>query len=148
MKIAILIPSTTRGREWKCITETYLFNSILSFVNKSNKSYNYKFYIGVDKDDPIYSVREQKEKIYSLCRTWSNVNIQFYPYEENIEKGHLSVMWNVLYKKALEEHYDYFWSCGTIFYILMMDGWMTVFRDSKKTKTLGVPEPITEMEEL
>lgn len=137
MKIAILIPSTTRGREWECITETYLFNSILSFVNKSNKSYNYKFYIGVDKDDPIYSIREQKEKIYSLCRTWSNVNIQFYPYEESIEKGHLSVMWNVLYKKALEEHYDYFWSCGDDI-LYLDDGWLDdCIQGLKKNKNLG-----------
>ena len=137
MKIAVLIPSTTKKREWNCITETYLFNSIISFVNKSNKSYQYKFYIGVDKDDTIYSVKEQKQKIYQLCRTWDNINIQFYPFEESIPKGHLSLMWNILYKKAIEEHNDYFWACGDDI-LYYDDGWLEdCIRGIKTTKNLG-----------
>ena len=103
MKVAILIPSTTKNREWNCITDTYLWGSILSFVKTANSEYNYKFYIGVDKDDTIYSDKKQRAKIYDLFSTWNNVNIQFYPFEENIPKGHVTLMWNILYKKAIEE---------------------------------------------
>ena len=53
MKIAILIPSTTNNRNWNCITDTYLYNSIIYFVSKYNTEYEYKFYVGIDKDDKI-----------------------------------------------------------------------------------------------
>ena len=69
MKIAILIPSTTFKRDWNCITETYLYNSIISFVSRYNPEYEYKFYVGIDKDDKIYNDKIQRKKIYDLCRT-------------------------------------------------------------------------------
>ena len=80
MKIAILIPSTTNNREWNCITDTYLYKSIISFVSRYNPDYEYKFYVGIDKDDKIYNDKEQRQKIYELCRTWKNINFQFYPF--------------------------------------------------------------------
>lgn len=137
MKVAILIPSTTRNREWFCITDTYLWNSIVSFVNKGNSEYQYKFYIGVDKDDRIYSDKAQRRKIYDLVSTWSNVNIQFYPFEENIPKGHVTLMWNFLYKKSIEEFNDYYWLAGDD--IMYLDtGWLeSCITNLKNTKGLG-----------
>lgn len=137
MKVAILIPSTTKNREWNCITDTYLWNSVISFVKTSNSEYNYKFYIGVDKDDPIYSDKKQRAKVYDLFSTWSNVNIQFYPFEENIPKGYVTQMWNILYKKAIEEFNDYYWATGDD--IMYCDnGWLEAgITNLKKTKGLG-----------
>ena len=31
---------------------------------------------------------------------------------EKVEKGHLTVMWNILYDNALQQNYDYFFQCG------------------------------------
>ena len=136
-KIAVLIPSTTFKRDWNCITETYLWNSIICFVNTSQKDYHYKFYIGVDKDDKIYSDKAQRSKIYDLFSTWDNCNIQFYPFEENVPKGHVTLMWNYLYKKSIEEFNDYFWLAGDdIMYL--NHGWLeTCIANLKTTKGLG-----------
>ena len=137
MKIAILIPSTTNHRDWKCITDTYLYNSIISFVQRYNPDYQYKFYIGVDKDDTIYSDKNQRQKIYDLCKTWSNIGIQFYPFDKDIPKGHVSIMWNILYKKAIEEHNDYFYITGDDI-VYHTDGWLdNCIKALKSTKNLG-----------
>jgi len=137
MKIAIIIPSTTNNRDWKCITETYLWNSIISFISKYNPEYEYKFYIGVDRDDKIYNDKKQRQKIYELCRTWKNVNLQFYPFLEEIPKGHVSAMWNILYKKAIEEFNDYFYIAGDDI-IYCTEGWLDrCITALKSTKNLG-----------
>ena len=137
MKIAILIPSTTNNRDWKCITDTYLYKSIISFVSQYNPDYEYKFYVGIDKDDKIYNDKTQRQKIYELCRTWKNVNFQFYPFDENIPKGHVSIMWNILYKKAIEEFYDYFYITGDDI-IYCTPGWLDrCIASLKSTKNLG-----------
>ena len=136
MKIAILIPSTTNNRDWKCITQTYLYNSIISFVAKRNTEYQYKFYIGVDHDDKIYSQQDEKNKIYELSREL-NVGIQFYPIDKNTHQGYLSVIWNLLYEKAIEEKNDYFWVAGDDI-IYNSDGWLdNCINALTKTKGLG-----------
>ncbi len=136
MKIAILIPSTTNQRDWNCITETYLYKSIISFVGKYNPDYQYKFYIGVDTDDKIYSVQSHKNKIYELCREL-NVGIQFYPIDKNTHKGYLSIIWNTLYKKSIEEKNDYFWVTGDDI-IYNSDGWLdNCINALEKTKGIG-----------
>ena len=137
MKVAILIPSTTNNREWNCITDTYLYKSIISFVSRYNSEYEYKFYVGIDKDDKIYNDKEQRQKIYELCRTWKNINFQFYPFNEDIPKGHVSIMWNILYRKAIEEFNDYFWITGDDI-IYMSDGWLDrCITALKSTNNLG-----------
>lgn len=136
MKIAILIPSTTNQRDWNCITETYLYKSIISFVGKYNPDYQYKFYIGIDTDDKIYSVQSHKNKIYELCREL-NVGIQFYPINKDFHKGYLSIIWNTLYKKSIEEKNDYFWVTGDDI-IYMSDGWLdNCINALTKTKGIG-----------
>jgi len=137
MKIAILIPSTTNNRDWNCITDTYLYKSIISFVSQYNPDYEYKFFVGIDKDDKIYNDKSQRQKIYQLCRTWKKVNFQFYPFDENIPKGHVSIMWNILYKRAIEEFYDYFYITGDDI-IYCTPGWLDrCITSLKSTKNLG-----------
>tara|TARA_R110000744_G_scaffold351332_1_gene457150 strand:+ start:38 stop:802 length:765 start_codon:yes stop_codon:yes gene_type:complete len=121
--VAVLIPSTTKNRNWKCMRDTYLYHSINSFMDKSSPLYKYKFYIGVDKDDKLYSQFDEKKKIYDLCCQWNNVCIQFYPFKEDIPKGYVTLMWNFLYKKAIEEHHDFYWSCGDDM-LYCDDGWL------------------------
>ena len=40
-----------------------------------------------------------------------NVNLEFI-YMDNVKKGHLTVMWNILFDKAIEDNNDYFFQCG------------------------------------
>ena len=63
MKIAFLIPSTTKNRPWKKIEETYLYTVFgESFLNTLSDDIDYSIYINIDIDDPIYSKKEEKEK--------------------------------------------------------------------------------------
>ena len=112
MKIAILIPSTSNGRDWKTIEETYLYKHTLkTFLLTYDKEYNYKFFIGIDRGDKIYDNEIIKGKIERFLKIMKNVELEFV-YMENVEKGHLTVMWNQLYDKALNENYDYYYQCG------------------------------------
>jgi hypothetical protein len=52
MKIALLIPSTSRNRDWKETKDCYLFNYLLqSFKDTYNSEHQYTIYIGIDEDD-------------------------------------------------------------------------------------------------
>jgi hypothetical protein len=112
MKIAILIPSTSKNRIWRTYQESYLFkNTIKTFLVTYNQEHCYKFFIGIDKDDPVYDNKEIQSQILRFIQVMNNIELEFI-YMENIPKGHLTKMWNVLYDRALEENYDYFFQCG------------------------------------
>ena len=91
MKVAFLIPSTTKNRPWKKIEETYLYTVFgKSFLNTLSDDIDYSIYINIDIDDPIYSKKEEKEKFerfigekakikwiddgYVKIEDWKNVN--------------------------------------------------------------------------
>tara|TARA_Y100000816_G_scaffold292154_1_gene286104 strand:- start:152 stop:898 length:747 start_codon:yes stop_codon:yes gene_type:complete len=110
--IAILIPSTTKGRNWSNIKESYLYNlTIKTFLLKKCKNYNYTFYIGYDDDDIILSDKYQQEFIKKFTIAFIDVKFIFISMK-NIKKGHLTVMWNKLFKIAYDDNNDYFFQCG------------------------------------
>jgi len=112
MKVGVLIPSTSKGRDWETVKDTYLYNYTLkTFVLTYDREHEYVFYIGIDKADRIYdntSVKQYLEKMMSLMK---NTRIEFI-YMDGIEKGHLTVMWNRLFEKAFNDGCDYFFQCG------------------------------------
>lgn len=138
MKIAILIPSTSNGRDWKTFEDTYLYKHTLkTFLMTYNKEYNSKFFIGIDRGDKIYDDPIIKEKLERFLKVMKNVEIEFI-YMDNIEKGHLTIMWNKLYDKALEEEYDYFYQCGDDIEFKTKD-WMSDFiKVLEKSNGIGV----------
>jgi hypothetical protein len=112
MKIGILIPTTSYKREWNDIFESYLYNITLkTFLISYDKEHNYKFYIGIDENDNIFDNKEEQQKILNFINVMKNVSLEFI-LMENIEKGHLTIMWNKLFKKAYNEGCDYFFQCG------------------------------------
>lgn len=113
MKIAILIPATSYKRKWTDIKESYLYiNTIKSFLTTYNKEHNYKFYIGIDEGDIIYDNTENKEYIIRLLSVMKNVDLQFICFHKDIKKGHVTEMWNHLFKISYNDKYDYFVQCG------------------------------------
>ena len=77
MKIAFLIPSTTRGRKWRKMEDTYLYNIFAkSFLNTISEDIEYTIYINIDIDDPIY--KQQKEK--RTCK-WDKVRLSVFLYK-------------------------------------------------------------------
>ena len=112
MKIALIIPSTSHKRHWKTFEDTYLYkHTIKTFLITYNKEHTYKFYIGIDRGDKVYDNPEIKSKIMRVVSIMQNVELEFV-YMDNVNKGHLTVMWNILYDKALDDGYDYFFQCG------------------------------------
>ena len=63
MNIGILIPTTSNKRDWSDIFDSYLFNVTLkTFLLTYDKEHKYKFYIGIDKDDPIFDNKKQQQQ--------------------------------------------------------------------------------------
>ena len=142
MKIAILIPSTSKNRVWRTYQESYLFkNTIKTFLVTYNKEHNYKFFIGIDKDDPVYDNKEIQSQIIRFIKVMKNIELEFI-YMENIPKGHLIKMWNTLYDKALEENYDYFFQCGDDIEFHTKDWINDCIQVLEKTNGIGLVGPI------
>jgi hypothetical protein len=112
MKIGILIPSTSHGRNWTSYKESYLFSLTLkTFLLTYDKEHEYIFYIGVDRGDPIYDNPEQISHFKRFIGIMKNTTITFLKMD-GIAKGHLTVMWNRLCDLAYSEGCDYFFQCG------------------------------------
>lgn len=112
MKIGMLIPSTSKGRNWTTIQESYLFKHTLkSFLLTYDKSHKYTFYIGIDRDDRIYDNKINIDYFIKFAKVMINIDINFV-YMDNIPKGHLTVMWNKLFKIAYDDECEYFFQCG------------------------------------
>jgi GR25 family glycosyltransferase involved in LPS biosynthesis len=110
MKLAFLIVITSKNIKWNNLNETYLLNYTLkTFLQTKNDEFEYCFYIGIDKDDHFFSnndIINQLKDIFDKINI--KLNITLY---DNIKKGHLTKMWNILYKKAYDDNYDYFYNC-------------------------------------
>ena len=62
MKIGLLIPCTSRNRNWSSIKESYLFNYYLkSFVTSRSEGHSYILYIGYDIGDRIFSNKVEQD---------------------------------------------------------------------------------------
>jgi len=137
-----LIPSTSNGRVWKDYKETYLYQTTLkSFIRTYSKEFKTHFYIGIDRGDPIYDTTECKDNFKRFIGVIQNVSIEFV-YMENVEKGHLTVMWNQLFDKAIADNCDYFVQCGDDIEFTTAD-WMKDAADILDTHGgIGVTGPL------
>ena len=109
MKIGLLIPCTSNGRNWSTIKESYLYNlTMKTFLLTQDSEHEYVFYIGIDRGDKIYDT--QKDELLRFKAVFKNVDIQFMYMD--CKKGHLTRMWNLLFKRAYDEGCDYFYQCG------------------------------------
>ena len=111
MKIGLLIPSTSNNREWTTIKDSYLFNlTFKTFLLTYDPEHNYVFYIGIDKGDKIFDNIEQQSVLNNFKKVYKNLDVKFIYI--NCNKGHLTKMWNILFKIAYDEQCEYFYQCG------------------------------------
>ena len=143
-KVAILIPSTTCGREWRKMEDTYLYNLTLkTFLLSRCKEdeIEYIFYIGYDDGDKILSQKCEQEKIKKFEKVFKDINIEFVCFQE-IPKGYLTKMWNVLFKRAYIDGADYFFQCGDDINF-RTNGWVSACVETlKKHNNIGITGPI------
>jgi hypothetical protein len=142
MKIAILIPSTSKGRDWTQYKDTYLYDkTIKTMLLTYDKEHEYRFYIGIDEGDRIYDNPLVKESLHRFASIMQNIKIEFV-YMSGIEKGHLTVMWNRLFQKAYDAGFDYFFQCGDDIEFKTA-GWANACIEAlSKTGGIGVAGPI------
>lgn len=142
MKIGIIIPSTSNGRDWKDIQESYLFkHTIKTFLLTYDKEHNYTFYIGIDRNDKIYDDSDNINYIKEFLSRTPNLSIEFI-YMDDIPKGHLTKMWNQLFDLAYNDECDYFFQCGDDIEFLT-NGWIDFCINTLvKHNGIGVTGPI------
>jgi len=111
MKIGLLIPCTSRNRNWNNIKESYLFNYYLkSFVSSKSLGHTYILYIGYDKDDRIFSNKAEQDYSRIIEKIYGDISIKYM--EMNEKPGHLTAIWNRLFKQSYDDGCDYFYQCG------------------------------------
>tara|TARA_R110000796_G_scaffold5061_2_gene19147 strand:+ start:3408 stop:4163 length:756 start_codon:yes stop_codon:yes gene_type:complete len=137
VKIAILIPSTSKKRNWKNYKESDFFKITLSsFLKTMDKEHTYTFFIGYDEDDAFFlNKRTQLEFQQSVEPP---ITIEFYQFPKS--NGNVVYIWNELFKKAFysDVKYDYFHQTGDD--IEYMDkGWTNeCITEIKKMDDVGV----------
>tara|TARA_Y100000591_G_scaffold126524_1_gene108411 strand:+ start:26629 stop:27468 length:840 start_codon:yes stop_codon:yes gene_type:complete len=110
--VAILIPTTSRNRNWSSVTESYLVNNTLpSIITRNSNKHNLCFYIGFDPDDKFYTNAETHEAIKKQFAYFTHVTFKFVCFK-NISRGHVTKMWNMLFKIAFNDKNHYFLQCG------------------------------------
>ena len=48
----------------------------------------------------------------NFSKVFSNIEFKFITFDKNVEKGHVTKMWNIVFKVAYDENCDYFYQCG------------------------------------
>lgn len=144
-KIGILIPSTSRGRKWNSILESYLYTHLIkSFLDTYDDEHEYIIYSVVDDDDPIYSNFEETSKLKKFLSTKKNIDIKFLS-SKGIPKGHVTLMWNRAFKRAYDENCHYFFQCGDDIKF-MNKHWVNLsIQLLKKNNNIGLTGPLDYM---
>lgn len=141
LKIGILIPSKSR-KEWTNIYDTLLYNNTIRTLLNTTRDTNYiVFYIGIDEDDKIWTNEENHKILLELKNYRKNIDFKFF-YMKNIEKGHLTRMWNKLFQHAYEDNCDYFYQCGDDIEFRTLNWLEDSIKILKSKGNLGVTGPI------
>ena len=139
MHIAFLIPTTSKGKEWKKISDSFLSSILISSLNE--QQFEVTLFLGVDVDDAFYNDTEVlSDLVQELKKKNLKLNITHF---EGVKKGHLTQMWNVLFDKALEdESIDYFFQCGDDLFF-HTQGWLNeAVMKLKSNNDIGACGPV------
>ena len=141
--IALLVLATSKNRDnWLTVKDSYLFKLTLkSFLLTMDRENKYLFYIGIDSDDRIFSKIENQEEITRFSRVFKNVEFIFYTIKD-VAKGHVTKMWNQLFKDAYDKDCDYFYQCGDDMEF-KTNGWInSCIEKLKQNNDIGLAGPI------
>lgn len=104
MKTAVIIPTTSKGRDWKYPRHSYLFKTLGSIKETTSNHFNLKVYVGIDEDDLFYT-----DECIDFFKIF-DIPIEFI--KVNVPKGHVTKIWNILAQKACGDGYEYIYMCG------------------------------------
>jgi len=132
-KICFLVPSTTRGTGWKDIKETHLYRTLLWSLDEHCPNFDISVFIGYDRDDPIYSVFENRQVINAVFMKFQIVWL-----EQNPDPGNVVKVWNSLGKEALKHDFEYLMVLGDDIQLPKDSSWLRVFqKDLRKNQNIG-----------
>lgn len=97
MKVTIMIPSTSKNRDWNNPVDYYLYKTINSLKDTCNIDFKIKIFVGIDSDDIFYN---NKENIEFFLK--EGIKIKFIKID--VEKGHVT-------KICYIKNYDYIYAC-------------------------------------
>lgn len=127
MSVALLIPSTSRKRPWKTIRDSTFVKVFCPTLHQTTSRYacKKKIFFGVDWDDPLLATLSAQKELENIVKELlPECSIQYVTFEgDKIKRGHLTAMWNVLFRIAYDQGFDYFYQCGDDVEFLTL-GWM------------------------
>lgn len=100
MKVAFLIPTTSKSRNFKDLKQADLMKYLLHSIRNTCTSFDYKIFIGIDQDDEFYIKYIDELSMFDITIF------------DSTHKGHLTRIWNTLFEKAYNQNYNYFVQCG------------------------------------
>lgn len=111
MKIGLLVPTTSRGREWKSAEDSYVCNKLLdSLTRTQSANIHYVLYLGYDSDDAFYANHDVQQSIIGSAKRVKGCEVVFLSLD--VRRGHLTRMWNILFQRAYDDDCEYFFQCG------------------------------------
>jgi hypothetical protein len=112
LRVAILIPTTTKGTKFKKLEDTHLYKYCLnSLIATLPQEHKYTIYYAIDDDDKLYNKLQTKKKL-SNVKLYKNIhNIKIIS-TKGIDKGNVVGMWNRLSENAFADGNDYFIQMG------------------------------------
>lgn len=134
MSVALLIPTSSKYKSWEKFSDSFLS---LFFLKSFKTELPVKIFLGVDQDDPFYT----KSEVLEDMKTQIKFDFHITRYQ-NVEKGHLTKMWNILFDTAYrDENINYFFQCGDD--IFFQDDWLTKGVEKlRENNDIGIVGPI------
>ena len=106
-KVAFIIPIKN---EESSIENTYFFKTMLNSIVKTVNfdKYTIFIYLGYNTGDILGRQKNQD----ALKENFKCFNFDFFQFDNFVEKGHLTLMWNMLFDKAYFDDCEYMYQCG------------------------------------
>ncbi len=143
-RVAFLVPSTSRNRDWQNLIDTYLYKHLLTSIMPVCKDFKIKVFIGFDKGDKLYD--ESPEWLpkfyppYKCCMSDELVSISYEMEWVKCEgmEGMPTSVWNHLGHVATAQDYEYLVVLGDDIVCDKRKEWLGVFiKKLKNNNNIG-----------
>lgn len=130
---AFLVPTTSRGREWKTIEESYLNSILFKSMEQTNMGVDISVFVGYDSDDPIFSKEENQLKLSAI---YTKFDIKWCPMKP--AGGNVVGIWNDLCILAHGEGFMWYMVLGDDIRLPRDGGWLRLFQKAvQKNNYIG-----------
>lgn len=135
-KIAFIIPIKN---EESSIENTYFFKTMLnSIVDTINfDKYNVFIYLGYNIGDILGIEKNQ----VVLKENFKCINFKFFEFGKDVQKGHLTEMWNILFDEAYLNECEYIYQCGDDLKFFSKDWLDDSINILKENNNIGITGP-------